>query len=201
MPKQRLKRWLPSPEELAKNKFVRPFAPFLIDPRLWHMNRNALMRAIVVGVMVAFLPLPGQMVIALMGALIFRANVPMAIALTWLTNPITSIPVFWVAYSLGAYLLGEPSLSLRAVGIMLTDMTIWLVADGKNPFDGQRFFSLKAFGLGLFIMAVATSVLCVTAFNLFWRYKIAKTWKKRQGYQPHIPTFSVQHKKRRKKTP
>lgn len=199
MPKQRLKRWLPDPDELVKHKLVRPFAPFLADARLWHMNRNSLMRAIVVGVLVAFLPLPGQMLMALVGALIFRANVPMSVALTWLTNPVTSIPIFWVAYWLGANILGEPIISLRAIGVLLTDTTIWLISDGKNPFDGQKLFSLKAFGLGLVICAVLTSLVCVLAFNIFWRYRIAKSWKKRRGYQPHITPFSIQKKQKSKK--
>ncbi len=192
MPKNQLKRWLPSPDELKQNKLLRLFAPFLADPRLWHMNRSALMRAIYVGVIIAFLPLPGQMLLALIGALIFRANVPMSIALTWLTNPLTSIPVFWAAYWVGATLLGEPAIGLRTIGIVLTDATLWLVADKPNPFIHYNFFSFKAFGLGLLICAIITSAVCALVFNLFWRYTIHRSWKNRHGYQPHAPKFSAQ---------
>lgn len=190
MPKKQLKRWLPTPDELKQNKLInRLFAPYLSDARLWHMNRNSFIRAIYIGVFVAFLPMPGQMALALLGALIFRANVPMSVALTWLTNPLTSIPVFWVAYWLGATLLGEPSISLRTVGIVLTDVTLWLVADNDNPFKQNRIFSFKAFALGLFLCAIATCIICASLFNLFWRYNVYRSWKKRRGHQPHVKLF------------
>ena len=105
MPKQRLKAWLPTPEKLHQNRIVRCFAPFLADARLWHMNRNSLGRAVYIGVLCAFFPLPGQMPLAIIGALLFRANVPMAIALTWLTNPLTTIPIFWVLFYLVSHWL------------------------------------------------------------------------------------------------
>lgn len=194
MPKQQLKAWLPKPEELRKNKVVAMFAPFLADARLWHLNRNSLIRAICVGVMCAFFPLPGQMPLAVIGALIFRANIPMSIALTWLTNPLTALPVYWVAYSVGAILLGEPTIGVRTIGIVLTDATLWLFHDGANPFAGQQIFSLQAFALGLVITGAITSLILSLAFSLFWRYRIAKDWKKRQGYQSHVPRFGLQEK-------
>lgn len=194
MPKQQLKAWLPKPEELRKNKVIAVFAPFLADARLWHLNRNSLIRAIFVGVMCAFFPLPGQMPLALMGALAFRANIPMSIALTWLTNPLTGLPVYWFAYLVGATLLGEPAIGLRTVGVVLTDTTVWLFHNGANPFIGQQIFSLKVFALGLVVTGLLTSLILSLAFSLFWRYRIAKDWKKRQGYQSHIPKFSLQEK-------
>lgn len=198
MPKQQLKAWLPKPEELRKNKVIAMFAPFLADARLWHLNRNSLMRAIFVGVMCAFFPLPGQMPIAVIGALIFRANIPMSIALTWLTNPLTALPVYWFAYLVGATLLGEQIIGLRTIGIVITDLTLWLFHDGINPFLIHRIFSLKAFALGLVITGILTSLLLSLAFSLFWRYRITKDWKKRRGYQPHAPKFSQQKKPKNK---
>lgn len=197
MPKQQLKAWLPTPEQLRQNKVVSRFMPFLTDARLWHMNRGSMVRAVFVGVMCAFLPIPGQMPLAIFGAILVRANVPMSIALTWITNPITGIPVFWAAYWLGATLLGEPMLSLRTIGILLSDLTLWLLGRGDNPFlaDGQ-IFSFKAFALGIGICAFLTSIVLSLALNIFWKYRIAKDWKTRKGYQSHIPSFGEQHKKR-----
>lgn len=198
MPKERLKQWLPKPEELRKNKAIGMFAPFLADPRLWYMNRSSLVRAIYIGVICAFVPLPGQMILALMGALLFRANIPMSITLTWLTNPLTAIPVYWATYSIGAMLLGEPAIGIRTIGIVLTDITLWLTADGTNPFLlHKNVFSFKVFLLGLIVTAIATSVILGIAFRLFWRYRINEDWKKRQGYQAHVAKFRRQKTKKR----
>lgn len=196
MPKDHLKAWLPKPEELRKNKVIALFAPFLADPRLWHMNRASLVRAIYVGVMCAFFPLPGQMPLALIGAVLFRANIPMSVALTWLTNPVTALPVYWAAYWVGAVLLGEPAIGLRTVGIVLTDATLWLLHDGVNPFSIHQVFSLKVFALGLLVTGAVTSLVLGLIFSLFWRYRISKDWKKRHGYRPHAPKFRQQKTKK-----
>lgn len=142
MPKKKIKAWLPTPEKLRENRLIAMFAPFLADPRLWQVNRNSLGRAVYVGVLAAFFPLPGQMPLAIIGALLVRANIPMAVALTWITNPLTAIPVFWLAYSLGALLIGEPLIGLRAIGMILTDFTLWITADGINPLHAHRHIFL-----------------------------------------------------------
>lgn len=197
MPKTKLKAWLPKPEDLQKNKVIRLFAPFLADARLWHLNRTSLSRAVYIGVLCAYFPLPGQMPLAIIGALLFRANIAMSVGLTWLTNPITTIPIFWGAYYVGAKLLGEPVIGVSTIGAMLADITRWLFDNGNNPFIAQQFFSLKAFVLGLVVMAILTSVILGVAFNLFWRYKITKNWQKRAGYQPNTTPFASQPPKKR----
>lgn len=195
MPKKQLKAWLPTPEQLSRNKAIKLFAPFLADPRLWHMNRGAMVRAVYVGVICAFFPLPGQMALAIAGALLVRANVPMSIALTWITNPLTAIPVFWAAYYLGATLLGEPVIGLRTIGLILTELTLWIFGEGNNPFSTHQIFSIKAFVVGASISAIISSTLLGLTLDLFWRYQAAQKWKKRTGYQPHAPRFRTQSKK------
>ncbi len=199
MPKKQLKRWLPTPEQLRQNRVVQLFAPFLADPRLWHMNRGSMVRAVYVGVIFAFFPLPGQMPLALIGALLVRANVPMSIALTWITNPLTSIPVFWAAYWVGAQVTGNPAIGIHTIGRVLNDSLEWFFGNGSNPFIDNQFFSLTAFLAGLSITAVISSIILGLAFDLFWRYRIAKDWQKRGGYQAHVPNFSTQHKNRKNK--
>lgn len=198
MPKNKLKAWLPTPEKLRENRLVGMFAPFLADPRLWQMNRNSLNRAVFVGVLAAFFPLPGQMPLAIIGSLLVRANIPMAVALTWITNPLTAIPVFWVAYYLGAFLLSEPILGIRDIGVILTDLTLWLTADGVNPFAHHQIFSWQAFALGLVLSAIITSVVLGLAFRWFWQYRTIKDWQARHGYNAKAPKFSSQkgHKQR-----
>ncbi len=199
MPKKKIKAWLPTPEKLRENRLIAMFAPFLADPRLWQMNRNSLGRAVYVGVLAAFFPLPGQMPLAIIGALLVRANIPMAVALTWITNPLTAIPVFWLAYSLGALLIGESLIGLRAIGMILTDFTLWITADGINPLHAHRhIFSWQAMLIGLIFSAIITSIVLGSAFRLFWHYRTVRDWQSRHGYNAKAPKFSRQkgHKKR-----
>lgn len=181
MPKKRLQSMLPTPEKIMESRSLKWFAPHLVDARLWHFNRHSLNKAVYIGVLSAFFPLPGQMLLALIGALMWRANVPMALGLTWITNPLTTLPIFYAGYYVGAKLLGEPMISLRLIGRMIADFSLWLLSNGANPFvTYQDSFSLSAFCLGLTLLAIVTSLVCGLAFRIIWRYKTVSTWQKRQ---------------------
>ena len=181
MPNKRLKDLLPTPEKILESRSLKLFAPQLADPRLWHFNRHSLNKAVYIGVLSAFFPLPGQMLLALIGALIFRANVPMALGLTWITNPLTTLPVFYAGYYIGAKILDVPMISLRIIGRMISDFTLWIISDGANPFITYKgTVSIAAFCLGLTILAVISSIVCGLAFKSNWRYKTVTSWQKRQ---------------------
>ncbi|WP_227677667.1 DUF2062 domain-containing protein [Psychrobacter frigidicola] len=181
VPKKTLKNLLPTPEKILESRSLKLLAPLLADPRLWQFNRHSLNKAVYIGVLSAFFPLPGQMLLALIGALIFRANVPMALGLTWITNPVTTLPVFYAAYYVGAKILDVPMISLRLIGRMISDFSLWILAEGANPFITYRgTVSLSAFCLGLIILAIITSIISGLAFKVIWRYKTIISWQKRQ---------------------
>lgn len=180
MPKQQLKKWLPSPEMLKEHRLLRCFAPWFADPRLWHFNRRSLERAVVVGVIAAFVPLPAQMFLAVLFAFLVRANVPMSVGLTWLTNPLTTLPVFWAAYWVGAKLLGEAPIGIAVIGQVLSEVSAWVMTRGEAGFGLHHVFSLKVFLVGLLVSAVLTSLVLGAAFRLFWRHRVAQEWKKRR---------------------
>ena len=181
VPKKRLKSLLPTPEKLLESRILRLFAPHLADQRLWHFNRHSLNKAVYIGVLSAFFPLPGQMLIALIGSLIFRANVPMALGLTWITNPVTTLPIFYAGYYIGAKIIDVPMISLRLIGKMIAAFSLWILSDGANPFiTYSGAVSLPAFVIGITILAIVTSIICGLAFKAIWRYKTIISWQKRQ---------------------
>lgn len=121
------------------------------------------------------------MLLALIGSLIFRANVPMALGLTWITNPLTSLPIFYAGYYIGAKIIDAPMISLRLIARMITDFSLWLLSNGANPFVTYRgTVSLAAFCIGLTILAIVSSIICGLAFKAIWRYKTVVSWQKRQ---------------------
>lgn len=181
VPQKRLKDLLPTPEKILESRTLKLFAPHLVDPRLWQFNRHSLNKAVYIGVLSAFFPLPGQMLLALIGSLLFRANVPMALGLTWLTNPLTTLPVFYASYYVGAKILDEPMISLRLIGRMIADFSLWILSNGANPFVTYRgTVSLAAFCIGVIVLAIITSLICGLAFKAVWRYKTVISWQKRQ---------------------
>src|SRR5262245_420160 len=83
---------LPTRDELEHHPLVRPVAHLLLQPALWRFTRRSVPRAVGVGFFVGILVLiPGvQPVAAAFSAIPVRANVPLTVAVTFLTNPLTT---------------------------------------------------------------------------------------------------------------
>ncbi len=107
MPRRFIKRYYPDHEKIRNHKHLRIFGSLLHDPNLWHLNRRSVSGAFFAGLFWAFQPMPFQMVAAAAAAIAFRVNLPISVALVWLTNPITMPPVFYLNYVVGAHLLGR----------------------------------------------------------------------------------------------
>jgi len=107
MPRKFLRRYLPPASEVRDHWLLRRLGDRLHHPRLWHLNRRSVAGATGVGLFVAFVPVPFQMVLAALGALWLRVNLPLAVALIFITNPLTMGPAFYLCYKVGAWLLGS----------------------------------------------------------------------------------------------
>lgn len=108
MPKSLIKRLLPRHDKVREHKHLKIFGKLLQDANLWHLNRHSASGGFAVGLFMAFVPLPLQMVMAAAAAIVFRVNLPISVALVWVTNPITMPPIFYFAYWIGTLILGTP---------------------------------------------------------------------------------------------
>ena len=108
MPRKTLSRWFPRPEQILKYPGLRFLGKLIHDPNLFHLNRHSVSTAFFLGLFLAFLPIPGQIPLAAMGALMLRCNLPIAFALVWITNPLTFPFVYYACYQLGLWILNEP---------------------------------------------------------------------------------------------
>jgi uncharacterized protein (DUF2062 family) len=108
VPKKLIKRYLPDHQTLRTHRHLQVFGARLHDPNLWHLNRRSASGAFAVGLFVVFVPIPLQMLLAAALAIVTRVNLPVSVALVWITNPITTPPIIYFCYRVGAWILNEP---------------------------------------------------------------------------------------------
>lgn len=160
MPKKFIQRYMPDHEKIRNNKHLnKVFGKLLHDPNLLHLNRRSVSTAFFVGLFMSFVPLPSQMIMAAAVAILVRCNLPIAVGLVWISNPVTMPPLFYFAYKVGTWILGTPEhqftfqLSWEWVGTELA--AIW-----------------QPFLLGCTISGLVFGALGYASIRLLWRFHI-----------------------------
>lgn len=178
MPRNFIKRHLPSPEKLREYSALRPLGKLLDSEDLWHLNRRSASGAAFIGIFCCFLPIPFQMLPAGLLAVAFRCNLPMSLALVWLTNPITMPPVFYFTYRLGSWLLGR-EISGGEIDYSLEWLLDNLVNVGYPLFFGSLVCGW-VFGITAWVLVRVT-----------WRIHIVQRWRKRKAERSDRPPSEV----------
>lgn len=172
MPRKRLAHYLPNPEKIRANPALKPVAHMLGRSEIWHLNRRSVSGAAFVGFFCAFLPVPMQMVIAAAFAIIGRCNLPISVALVWISNPLTMPPMFYFSYRLGAWLL---NMRLEVQSIELSAGWLW--------------GNLGTIGYPLIFGSLVCGWVCgVTAFvitRVVWRWRVIAQWRERRARLKH----------------
>ncbi len=159
MPRKFFQRFLPHPQSIKDNKALQIFGDWLHEPNLWHLNRRSVAGAFAVGLFFAWMPVPFQMVLSAGAAIWIGTNLPLSIVLVWITNPVTIPPMFYFAYIVGTWIIGEPA----------TDFSFELTFDWLL---NELSASWKPFLVGCFTLATSSSLLGYLAINGIWRYTV-----------------------------
>src|SRR4051812_25791165 len=109
MPRKFFRKFLPHPHRRKPDDHESRWGKLIHNPNLWHLNRHSVARGIALGVFWSFTPLPfGQTIFATLLAVRVRANVGLAALFTWINNPLTIVPTFVLAYTIGRVMLRLP---------------------------------------------------------------------------------------------
>lgn len=71
---------------------------------LWIPCRDSVATGLSIGLFFSMMLMPFQMVPSILVAMRFKANIPFAIAACWVTNPVTSGPVWYGQFMLGQWM-------------------------------------------------------------------------------------------------
>lgn len=171
--RERLRRWLPTREQIQHNRWLRWIGPHLHHPRLWHWSRRGVALGVAVGVFFGLLIPVAQIPLSAGAAVALRANLPAAVASTLVTNPLTFGPIYFAAYRLGAALTGEKPPPADAIEPKRAeaDAGFW-----------QRIQSLgRPLLLGLAILATLCGALAYGAISLGWWLWVRRRRRRGQG--------------------
>lgn len=149
--------------KLTEHRWLRPIAHRLHDPKLWHVQHESVARGAAIGIFWAFAAPVAQLLLAAATSVFWRANIPVAMGATLITNPFTIGFWLFLAYEVGAFLLDAPPHVSKA--------------DSSSTLAWVTSFGWPAvIGMGLF--AVLGSVAAYLLVKLGWRIRI---WIKRRG--------------------
>jgi len=126
-------------------------------------NRTMISRGVFIGLFIAFIPMPMQMAAVLLFVPFIKFNVPIGLAMCWISNPITMPPMYYLEYLTGSFLLGikpEP-----------VEMTLaWF----SNNID--NIFIPLYFGTALF--SIIGSISGYLLVNYLWKISVERDKKK-----------------------
>ena len=141
----------PAREQLLQQRWLRPLAHRLREEGLWHMRPEAVARGAAIGLFWAFMVPFAQVLVAAAHCVWWRANIPVAAALTLITNPFTISGWLWLAYQVGSLFVG-PAEAVPSEG----DWMSKLQALGWPTVVGMALFGVVGSLLGYVLVRLGT---------------------------------------------
>ncbi|MBB4856909.1 uncharacterized protein (DUF2062 family) [Novosphingobium chloroacetimidivorans] len=172
----RLAKWfhgqMPTHEQLAANRYTAHFAR---RQELFRFTRRSVPRGVAAGIFVGiFAMIPGLQIIgAALMCVPVRGNIPLAAAMTFLSNPATTPFILaasiWIGNHLGFHADLSTFYSLYESGAGIKSWLYWLLSDAA-----------PSLVIGLFVISVVGAVIGYVASIWFWRAWIGRKHRARQ---------------------
>ena len=159
MSKNIINKYLPHPRLITSNRWIKLLGPHLQDPSLWHLNRRSFAGAMAVGMFCAFMPVPFQMLLAAIAAVVLRVNILVAVPLVWISNPITIAPIFYFCYYIGALILG-------------TEIHAFIIELDLDWILSELLYIWQPLLLGSLVVGAIASLVSFLLAQFFWRYHL-----------------------------
>jgi uncharacterized protein (DUF2062 family) len=176
MPRKHFRKYLPSHQSITENRFISWFGPWLQHHNLWHLHRRSVAGGVAVGLFSGLIPGPLQILTGVFLSIVFRVNLPVAALMTLYTNPLTIVPLYYVAYRYGALVtMSDENHQLPAAfstqGLpwnqWLPALIDWMVAMGKP------------LAVGLPLLAITLAALGYLLVDNAWKIYVRLAWQRR----------------------
>ena len=174
MSRKFFKRWSPDPNSIKAHSKWGFLHRLLDDPNLFHLTRYSVSTACLVGFFICFFPLPvGHIPIVAVVSLWLRCNLPIAFALTMISNPITFPLVYFIAYRVGSWVLQLPVVEFK-----FEASWSWL---------RDSFAEIWApIVVGNLTLGLTTGILSYFMVHWIWRWQVMRRWRLRKEQKKYM---------------
>jgi uncharacterized protein len=166
-------RIMPDRAKILGKSYPKIFHTILEDPNIFHLTRRSAAGGVSTGLFIAFLPVPGHTLLAVIFSIALRVNLPLCLFFAWTTNPLTLAPIYYIAYRLGSAVLGIP---VQAVDFEMS----W------DWFGGQFIEIWPPLIIGCAIFSVVSSITSYVLIRIMWRIGTINKWKNRSRSCPEV---------------
>lgn len=166
-------RHIPTREQLERNRFIKPFAHRILHSELWRFTRRSVPRGVALGLFVGVMIPLAHFVVATFLAVFVRANIPAALAATFVGFPVIYVGILALAYKIGEWLLHvDAATAIQPISETLHGTqtgTLLQRLTGAGP----------GTALGLFVIATLLASVGYLATSFGWRWWIGAKRKRR----------------------
>jgi len=180
---RRVKRWLrPLPRRSNIHRY--PILRFFAEAArkrtyLWSFRVENAVPAIYAGCIITLLPLYGiQIPLALLFAVLLRANLPIVAGLQIVSNPVTIIPIWFAAYQIGRHFLSVIGVDVARLGrvqvqALLHNFSHANWGENINPLlSAFAVTSLGSIMMGIFFGLIASFIYRIVAIRTAASYAL-----------------------------
>ena len=179
-------RHAPTREQVQNSRWLKPFGHRIRRSDLWRFTRRSVPRGVAIGLFVGiFLMVPGlQIVGAAIVCMPLRGNVPIAAAMTFLTNPATT-PFFLVAAVNVGNRLGFHADLTTLEALATTHASVWrwlawLLSDAA-----------PAMVIGLAVIAGLFAFAGYWVSLVGWRWWVGRKWAQRYAARADVQVEEI----------
>ncbi len=116
----------------------------------WNPSRSTVASGVSIGLFCSMLPIPLQTLLAALACIRFKANIPLAIAFCWVSNPITQVPIMLFQEKAGDLIKSVVGFHAPSPLEALTKVEFQIL---------ETTFNASSFIVGFLFTAIAVSLL------------------------------------------
>lgn len=159
---------VPTREELERNRWIKPFAKHVLRSDLWRFNRRSVPRGMALGLFVGIMIPLAHFITATLLAVFVRANIPVALAATFIGFPAFLPVIVYAADRVGNFLLRVDAMTVVAPVSQTMQATetdhLLAILTQKGP----------TVAFGMFVIATVFAAVGYLFTSFGWRWWIGR---------------------------